>query len=386
MNAPAPGLHFFALEEGGLLFHEGRQRFYGLNGPASYCWLALAEGLGPAASAAELAAAGLDGEAALDWWTRSLAMFRTEGLLAGTAAAADPPPPAARGLIAGERIARMPPLPLVRHCRVFGLTFRIGFMSEAALARVAGMLSALLQPGQPKADFEIAVIEDGERLKIARDGRIVSIATDWGRLSARLEATLLLSATDATAHLLALHSGVAARAGCGLLLPGASGSGKSTLVAALAAAGWAYGTDEAALLCGEALLCAPLAACIKAGSWPLLTEFYPRLMAEPEQTRSWQPVRYLPPAGATIERARVTDVVFPRRDREDAAAILRPLGRGVGLGCLLAECISVPRRLAAAEAARLVDWARGISFHELSYGALDAAVATLNGLSGPRDP
>jgi hypothetical protein len=386
MNAPVPGLHFFSLEDGGLLFHEGRQRFYGLNGPASYCWLALAEGLGEAAGLAELAAAGIAGQAARDWWDRSLAMFRAEGLLAGAdASAAEPPPPPAKGLIAGERLTQIPALPHVRHCRVLGREFRIGFMSAAALARVAGLLSPLPRSEATKVDFEIAAIEDGDRLKIARDRVVVTIATDWGRLAARLETALLMSAIDATEHLLALHSGVAQRGGCGLMLPGVSGSGKSTLVAALAASGWSYGTDEAALLRGgEHILCAPLAACIKAGSWPVLAEFYPRLMEEPVQTRSWQPVRYLPPAGSTIEGCRVTDVVFPRRGGQDAAAELRAVDRGLGMERLLAECISVPRRIGAEEAARLVDWARDITFHELSYGALPGALARLNELASIR--
>ena len=385
MIVPVPGLHFFPLEDGGLLFHEGRQRFYGLNGPASYCWLALAEGFGEAAGLAELAAAGIDGQAARDWWNRSLAMFRAEGLLGGSdGAVGEPPPPAAKGLSAGERLAQLPPLPHVRHCRVLGQRFRVGFMSAAALARVAGMLSPLPRSETAEADFEIAAIEEGDRLKIARDGVVVTIATDWGRLAARLETALLMSAIDATQHLLALHCGVARRGGCGLMLPGASGSGKSTLVAALAASGWAYGTDEAALLRGgEEILCAPLAACIKAGSWPLLGEFYPRLMEEPVQTRSWQPVRYLPPPGATIERCRVTDVVFPQRG-DDRAASLRALDRSLGMERLLAECISVPRRLVAEEAARLVDWARDIAFHELSYGALPGAVDVLNALARTR--
>ena len=55
---PAPGAHFFALDEGGVLFYEPAQRFYDLNATAALCWLALAEGLPETAIIEELVAAG----------------------------------------------------------------------------------------------------------------------------------------------------------------------------------------------------------------------------------------------------------------------------------------------------------------------------------------
>ena len=53
--APIPGAHFFALDDGGVLFCEPAQRFYDLNATASLCWLGVADGLSEDAILDELA-------------------------------------------------------------------------------------------------------------------------------------------------------------------------------------------------------------------------------------------------------------------------------------------------------------------------------------------
>jgi len=57
---------------------------------------------------------------------------------------------------------------------------------------------------------------------------VVGVSPDLAGVMARLETTLVLTAIDATPHLLSLHSGVLARGACGLMLPAPSGSGKTT--------------------------------------------------------------------------------------------------------------------------------------------------------------
>jgi hypothetical protein len=72
-------------------------------------------------------------------------------------------------------------------------------------------------------------------------------------------------------------------------------------------------------------------------------------------------------------------VVFPRRTESETR--LRPVARIEGIERLLAECVSVPRRLGLPEATRLVDWTRGLSFHELAFVDLRGALDVLQTLA-----
>ena len=392
MTAPKKNIHFLETEDGGVLFQEAQQRFYGLNATAALCWTAVSQGLPEPAASAQLVAAGAPEGEALAWWRASLTLFQAEGFLdTGPDADPDPAPAGRSEPELGQKLERIPPCVLHRHWRLFDVSVRAGFTDELLLLQVDNMFSALARPIEGPADLEIVVNEVGGRIMVARNGVVVGVAPDASGLAALLEPAILNAAIDATPYLLSLHAGVVGRAGRNLILPGPSGSGKTTLVAALAARGWSYGTDETALVAseGEDILTAPLSACIKESSWPLLAGHYPRLLDEPMQQRAGRRVRYLPPPGPVIERCRATDVVFPRRMEAPGETQLRPLGRCESLARLLAECVSVPRWLGASEARRLVDWANGLRFYELTFGALPDALDLLDGLESqgvPRQP
>lgn len=383
---PGPGVHFFALDTGGVLFCEPAQRFYDLNSTAALCWLGLSEGLGEAAILEELVRAGAPAGEAQDWWRQSLALFETEGFLADSPPRQRDIPPFDEGLREGQRLERIPPCVAYRFYRLFDTRFRIGFTSEAPLASTASMLARLADAdpdvGQKPADVEITVIGVGERYLVARGMGLVGVAATLSELMEKIETALMLTAIDATAHLLSLHGGALARGECGLLLPAPSGSGKTTLTAALNLAGWDFGSDEISLLdsAADMLRVAPLSACIKEGSWPVLASLTPSLMAQPAHRRAGRTVRYLPPAGRTVERFRATHVVFPRYAQESETS-LTPLSANTGLQRLLAECVSIPRRLTEKDAAQLVEWASRLSFFDLKLSALPAALALLDHLA-----
>jgi len=384
--APAAGTHFFAVDDGGVLFCEPVQRFYVLNATAALCWLAMSEGLPESAIIDELVAAGAPSGEARSWWEQSRALFAAEGILASAAAPAPDSPAADQtGIVEGQRLERIPPCVAHRFYRLFDTRFRVGFTGEAPLPAVAGMFARLGDPGDHPADVEITVIGVGERYLIARGMSVVGVSPDLAGVMARLETTLVLTAIDATPHLLSLHSGVLARGACGLMLPAPSGNGKTTLTAALNHRGWDFGTDEITLLSGDAraLRVAPLSACIKEGSWPVLAGRYPSLAEQPVHERAGRRIRYLPPVGRAIERCLATHVVFPRyADDAHPVTALTPLSRSAGLLRLFAECVSVPRRLGAEEAGHVVEWARALQFFDLTFADLSAALASLDALAG----
>ncbi|MEA2781819.1 MAG: hypothetical protein QOK29_3363 [Rhodospirillaceae bacterium] len=385
MTTPARGTHLFALDDGGILFSEPAQRFYGLNATAVLCWLALEDGLLGAAGIAELEAAGAPATEAESWWAQSVAMFRTEGFLSGS----QPPPPdvppaGVRGLVEGEGLARIPTSYTYRFYRLFDVLFRVGFPNQEALDRLSGMLARLAEPSASNADVEITVIEVGGCYLVARGTALVGVAPDLNGLAERLESALVLTAIDATPYLLSLHCGVLGRPGCGLLLPAPSGSGKTTLTTALAGHGWSFGTDEITLLDidGRSIRTAPLSPCIKEGSWPVLAPYFPSLLDEPVHHRAGRNVRYLPLEGDVLPRSVVTHVVFPRYAANGDTA-LRPITRRDGLQRLLAECVSIPQAVNRERAERLVEWAGRLQFFDLSLVDLPAAIEAINGLAGP---
>ena len=98
--------------------------------------------------------------------------------------------------------------------------------------------------------------------------------------------------------------------------------------------------------------------------------------------RAGRSVRYLPPVGHTIERCRVSHVVFPRyASDETPQTVLTPLARSTGLQRLFAECVSVPRRIAPAEAGHVVEWARSLKFFDLTFADLSQALDAIDGLA-----
>jgi hypothetical protein len=387
---PAPGVHFFALDAGGVLFCEPAQRFYDLNSTAALCWLALSEGLGEAAILEELVRAGAPPGDAQSWWRQSLALFEAEGFLAGSPPRQRDVPPFDEGLREGQRLERIPDCVVHRFYRLFDTRFRIGFTSEAPLASADSMLARLAdrdveadaQAHERPADVEITVIGVGERYLVARGMGLVGVTADLSGLMEKIESALMLTAIDATPHLLSLHGGALAKGDCGLLLPAPSGSGKTTLSAALNLAGWNFGSDEISLLdsAADMLRVAPMSACIKEGSWPVLASLTPALMAQPVHQRAGRTVRYLPPVGRTVDRYRATHVVFPRYARESETSLM-PLSASTGLQRLLAECVSIPRRLTEKDAAQLVEWASGLSFFDLKLSELPTALALLDNLA-----
>src|SRR6516225_2417865 len=125
MTTGVEGTHFFALNDGGVLFSEPAQRLYALNAAAAYCWLALQDEVPEEQVAAELEAAGAPAGEGHNWWRQSVEIFRAEGFLSGAAgSAADLPPPAGQGLMNGQRLERLPPMALTRHYRLFDTQFR----------------------------------------------------------------------------------------------------------------------------------------------------------------------------------------------------------------------------------------------------------------------
>jgi hypothetical protein len=215
---------------------------------------------------------------------------------------------------------------------------------------------------------------------VLRDGQVIASASRRSELLPLVERALNAAAVD---HLgrryVLLHAGAVARQEVGLLMPAASGSGKSTLVAGLVAAGFAYLSDEVAILDPHSGRLLPFANSlgIKAGGRRLFGGRYPELAGIARRRVDGRAVWPLPPPERAWPRApvRVGVIVLPRY-RPASQPRLSPIGRSAAL----AACVAQTSRLQAhgpTGLRALVALVRGAECYSLRCGDLAASLDAL---------
>ena len=197
-----------------------------------------------------------------------------------------------------------------------------------------------------------------------------------------VKGALWTGAVNAFDFLLDLHSGVVAKGDSCILLPAAAGSGKSSLTAALTNAGFAYLSDEVALVEPGTFRvpAVPLAVCVKDTAWDLMSRYYPELPTLAIHRRDdGKVVRYVPPSAAAVYRgtARVSHIFFPRYSKGEPTR-LKPLARSEGLAMLMDQCLALRQRLDHGNVRELVRWIGAIDCYSLPFSSLDEAVALVS--------
>jgi hypothetical protein len=118
----------------------------------------------------------------------------------------------------------------------------------------------------------------------------------------------------------------------------------------------------------------------------LLQPYYPQIA---DLAVHWREddreVRYLAPPQAVIaedipEGYEVRWIVFPAYS-PDARNELQPLPKIETIGRLLAECLSLPRKLSKDDVVRLVAWMERVEGYRLTNSSLTEAVRLTTGLS-----
>jgi len=348
-----------------VLYAHAEQQIHGLNAPAALVWHGIRRGHSVAQVTATFAKRFDASLAEAAHRVTSLVReWRARGWLVPTGASAP------RRFASSGRY------------RLLGTTFRVRCATRAQATLVRPALAHLEVGGHAAPDVALDLVADADGHAVLEDDREVERCASLAALTPLVKASVWRLAVNRRRYFLQIHAAVLMRGGRCVLLPAEAGSGKSTLAAALAATGFRYLSDEAALLELPSLRVrpVPLALTLKPGSVPLLEPWYPGLGALAAHEREdGKIVRYLEPP----RRARVRDgdrtypvstLVFPRVARETR---LRALPRPEALRRLLAQCLVLPEDLDAERVRRLVAWLRGLRCFELASGPVTEAIAAV---------
>jgi hypothetical protein len=380
---PAPKLHFFILDDEGLLFSETKGTFYRLNKSAAFVWCALEEGYDWPRIGKELAERRGISRAAADRELANLAEhWLGQGLLVRATDQIAPAP------VSNRKTWRPRFEPeyfdfRIHTYRLLGVPIEVRYGDRELEHRVHPALAHLETATEeaPVRTLTVARIRDYAYIFCNDD--FIHCGHSLTDLAPRLTFELMSRAIQQQDHILQLHAGAVVAKGCLVLLPGAPGSGKTSLTLRLVAAGCTYVTDEAVLLARDTgrIRPVPLSFCVKQGSVALLEEHFPGLGTLPEHDREDNiKVRYLPPPASSMPPEDWAGfaglVVFPRYV-EGAPVRLRPLSRVEAFGRLMDDCVAIPERLALQDAAVLAGFMEGLRAYELIGGDLEAAAARI---------
>jgi hypothetical protein len=282
----------------------------------------------------------------------------------------------------GPRVAMGTPRHAKR-CGVLDIVVRLGFDSPDLYRRARQSLVGLASVAASVEAREWRVVAGPGDIALVERGRVIDRCVRADQLAPMIKARLVHEALESSRGGVALHAAALGAGARCILLPGRSGAGKSTLAAALASEGFAYLGDDTAVLTDGApsVRPMPLPIALKAGSWPVLRDRFPRLLDLPVHWRGdGKAVRYLAPRVATRSAPRrpvpVGWVVFPAFAPGQAPA-LDAIGGDAALKRLLPGVAPLGAGLTPAKLDRLIAWIASVPCFELRYGALDDAIDLL---------
>jgi hypothetical protein len=352
-----------------------------LNAPAAYVWTCIEDGLPLARLTRDYAEAfARPPRQAAREVADLVSAWRRHGFLASSEGERPRPtagPPARPATPADPVAARF-------WCQMLDTCFELRFGSEAAADLVRPLLAHLASDTGP-ADVVVEVAAAGEGFAIGVDGRHAEDCMASSELAPQVKSAILVEAVNRHGFAAYFHAAALRREEGLLLLPGVSGSGKTCLSLALAHAGFAYHSDETALLDPDSLMvrAAPLALCVKDAAWDLVGPEYPELAGLPAHDRiDGKVVKYLPPPTApgdpALDRAwPVRWIVFPTYGA-GAVTTLTPIGGAEALRRLLQDCNAWRLDLTAESVERLIAWIEAARCYVLPFSSQAEAVKLIS--------
>ena len=344
-----------------VLFSPAQRAIFTLNATAADIWRALKCGLTPAAIASEIARRGTDAPEANELVEAALGEWLQLGLVR----------PSLGPTIGPRRGA------VTRTVAVHNVRARIDY--PAAVAVPSAEVFRHLEVGSQPADVVLQFVEYGGAVHLFRDGEWMQLCAS-DEIAPVLKAQLLTEVLERDGYELALHSASLGRGERNLLLCGNPGAGKTTLTLALVHAGFDFAGDDVTLLFANGLsMGLPFAPAVKAGAWPVLSEFLPDLSAVPIFRRpDRRRVRYPVPKGLLPSVPRPVGWVVLLDRRAKGGARMAQVEPSTALTSLMNGSFSVDEELTDAAFDVLVRIIASAPVYSLTYSRLEDAVKLLS--------
>jgi hypothetical protein len=268
--------------------------------------------------------------------------------------------------------------PFDRSYRALSYDFRV----RTNLPRAGVLLNRLLAPFRAAPSDGVATYDlvhtkaDRFPYSLYLDGaRLQQVESPSSMLDFVL-ANVTIQAVELMEDFVALHAGAAAWGGRGIIFPGAPDAGKTTLVAGLTRVGFAYLSDEAALidpLTGQ-LHPFPRALAMDSGSIDAISDLRGKL--PPDHDQFMRHRYYVAPddlrPGAVGRPCRVQYVIAPRYEA-GAETVLEPMSRAEAL-MMLAENSFNFLRFGSVAFESLRQAMEGVKCYRLRTGSLEEAI------------
>jgi hypothetical protein len=343
-----------------ILFSPARKALYALNDTGADIWRSLEDGLSLEIISSEIVSRGVKGhqavtyvEAALRQWDR-LGLIRISPTWCSTSSQ--------------RHVSQV--------VAVAGCCVRIVY--PAAHAFPAATILKHLEVRGAVADVTLELVEHRDRIHLFRDRHwILSCASD--ELATVLKGQLLTEVLERGDFELAIHTAALVRDERILLLCGSPGAGKTTLALGLVHAGYGLAGDDVMLLDSRGHgVGVPFAPAVKAGSWPVLSEYYPDLSAAPVFRRpDRRRVRYLVPREVVSPCPRTVGWVFLLRRRANESAALAQVDPVGALRGLLKDSLASSGELTGNAFDVLTEVIGSAHVYCLTYSRLGDAVALI---------
>lgn len=377
---PHPDATTRLFDDGAVVLSPTREELVGLNNSAAFLWCCLEDGLTSEPMVEAYAEAyRIPPDLAVEQIAQVLRSFADKGLLDGPLQPSQP-------CRASVRQASVGPFSRGKYEAIYCILGELiaVFFPSAALRAAANEVLGHFQHSIAANDIgvEIDVISHGENMQIVVDGKSACLSPPNVDVVPDIKGAIIAAAINRTKFFADFHAAALERQKSVLLMPAASGSGKTCLSLALARSGFAWLSDETALLDSEQfwVRTVPQAPCIKKPAWPLIENLFP-LFARSRafQRCDGQIVKYLsiprPDAMLPEDKPRpVRWIVFPKY-RPGYKTSLKPISRRDALERLFSDCTAWRMPLEPVFMDRLLEWISGVNCSELEFSTFGTAVS-----------
>ncbi|ASJ74569.1 PqqD family peptide modification chaperone [Granulosicoccus antarcticus] len=180
------------------------------------------------------------------------------------------------------------------------------------------------------------------------------------------------------------HASAVARGNDAILMPAHGGSGKTTLAAYLMHRGYAFLNDDAVPMLAKTaeLLPVPVSLSVKAGSWPVLANYFPQLSHLTRYGNEERQFRYLSPRDGQVQKSPVSCrlLIVPEYCEAQKTVAVECLSKvSVFEGIIKSGC-SVEQPVQPEILESLVSWVNMVPCYKLTYSSLSQVEAVIDDL------